>query len=235
MSAILFVLKTGCQWNALKGTGICHPSSAYRRFKEWSAAKVFERFWSQGLMEYDFFKAIDWSWLSMDGAMTKAPLGGEATGPNPTDRAKKGTKRSLLTDGAGIPLALVIDGANRHDFKLMAPTLDGIMAHRPDPGQWAVPQGLCLDKGYDYGVARELALSHGFTPHIASRGQEKEQLERKPGYKARRWVVERTHSWMNKYRRVLIRWEKRADTYTAMLHLALGLITYQRSDAGRVT
>lgn len=74
MNAILFLLRTGCQWNALDATGICSCSSAYRRFREWAEAGVFEAFWRQGLTEYDGIKGIDWSWLSMDGAMTKAPL-----------------------------------------------------------------------------------------------------------------------------------------------------------------
>ncbi len=76
MNAILFVLRTGCQWNALDATGICTCSSAYRRFREWTDAGVFDTFWRIGLVEYDGLKGIDWSWLSMDGAMTKAPLAG---------------------------------------------------------------------------------------------------------------------------------------------------------------
>jgi transposase len=77
MDAILFVLRTGCQWNALDATNICSCSSAYRRFREWTSAGVFEELWKRGLLEYDKIQGIDWSWLSMDGAMTKAPLGGE--------------------------------------------------------------------------------------------------------------------------------------------------------------
>ena len=77
MNAILFVLRTGCQWNALDATGICSSSSAHRRFVEWTEAGVFEKFWKQGLVEYDKLKGIDWNWLSMDGAITKSPLGGE--------------------------------------------------------------------------------------------------------------------------------------------------------------
>ncbi len=77
MNAILFVLRTGCQWNALNSTGICSSSSAHRRFLEWTEAGVFEEFWKRNLLKYDQLKGIDWSWLSMDGAMTKAPLGRE--------------------------------------------------------------------------------------------------------------------------------------------------------------
>ncbi len=90
MDAILLVLRTGMQWNALDATGVCNSSTAHRRFQECERAGVFHEIWRQGLLEYDRQVGIDWSWLAADGAMTKAPLGGEATGPNPTDRAKKG-------------------------------------------------------------------------------------------------------------------------------------------------
>ena len=77
MDAIFFVLRTGCQWNALRATGICSSSSAHRRFLEWTEAGIFTEFWKRGLLKYDKLKGIDWSWLAMDGAMTKAPLGGK--------------------------------------------------------------------------------------------------------------------------------------------------------------
>ena len=115
MDAIFFVLRTGCRWNALNATGICSSSSAHRRFQEWTAAGVFVNLWARGLREYDALKGLDWSWLAMDGAMTKAPLGGERTGKNPTDRGKLGTKRSLLTEANGVPVGLAVEGANRHE------------------------------------------------------------------------------------------------------------------------
>jgi len=90
MDAILLVLRTGMQWNALNATGICSSSSAHRRFQEWEQAGVFYEIWRQGLLAYDEVVGIDWSFVAADGAMTKAPLGGAATGPNPTDRGKRG-------------------------------------------------------------------------------------------------------------------------------------------------
>ena len=90
MDAIFLVLRTGMQWNALNATGVCSSSSAHRRFQEWERAGVFHEVWRRGLLEYDEQVGIDWSFLAADGAMTKAPLGGPKTGPNPTDRAKKG-------------------------------------------------------------------------------------------------------------------------------------------------
>ncbi len=90
MDAILLVLRTGMQWNALDATGVCNSSTAHRRFQEWERAGVFHEIWRQGLLDYDEQVGVDWDWLAADGAMTKAPLGGERTGANPTDRAKKG-------------------------------------------------------------------------------------------------------------------------------------------------
>jgi transposase len=83
LNGILFLLRTGCQWNALNATGICPSSTAHDRFQEWVQAGVFRNLWAAGLLEYDKLKGIDWSWQSMDGAMTKAPLGGEKSRPQP--------------------------------------------------------------------------------------------------------------------------------------------------------
>ncbi len=93
--AIFFVLRTGCQWNALSATGICSSSSAHRRFQEWSQAGVFLKLWQIGLAEYDSLKGIDWEWLSMDGAMTKAPLGGEKGGTEPHGSGQDGHEEKL--------------------------------------------------------------------------------------------------------------------------------------------
>jgi putative transposase len=226
MDAIFFVLRTGCQWNALNATGICSSSSTHRRFQEWTAAGVFVNLWAQGLQEYDALKGLDWSWLAMDGAMTKAPLGGERTGKNPTDRGKLGTKRSLLTEAAGVPVGLTVEGANRHDKKLAEATLESIPVERPEPTPER-PQGMCLDKGYDYDDTRELVREFGFTAHVRARGEEAKELKREVGQKARRWVVERTHSWMNRFRRLLIRWEKKVENYFGMLHFVCAWITYR--------
>lgn len=226
MDAIFFLLRTGCQWGALDATGICSHSSSHRRFQEWTAAGVFVNLWAGGLQEYDELKGLDWEWLAMDGAMTKAPLGGERTGRNPTDRGKRGTKRSLLTEANGMPVGLAVEGANRHDKKLAEATLESIPVERPEPTE-GEPQGMCLDKGYDYEDTRELVREFGFTAHVRSRGEEAEELKREAGEKARRWVVERTHSWMNRFRRILIRWEKKVENYFGMLHFACALITYR--------
>ena len=161
-------------------------------------------------------------WSNDEGARG----GFKKTGANPTDRGKQGVKRSLLTEAAGIPIAIAIDGANRHDMKMVRSTLDGIMAERPEPTA-EMPQGICLDKGYDFDEVRDIVKEFGFTAHIRARGEEAKAIKQEAGFKARRWVVERTHSWMNRFRRILVRREKLPETFIAMLHLACGIITWR--------
>jgi transposase len=223
---IFYVLRTGCQWKALAQTDLCAPSTAHDRYQEWVAAGVFLKLWQAGVEQFDDLKGLDWSWLSMDGAMTKAPLGGEKTGPNPTDRAKSGVKRSVLTEGQGVPVGLAVAGANRHDMKLVRPTIESLVVPRPEPTV-EQPQGMCLDKGYDYQEVRDTLAEFGFTAHIRSRGEEALELKREAGKRARRWVVERTHSWLNRFRRILIRWEKKPENYIAFLHFACALIAFR--------
>jgi putative transposase len=134
-------------------------------------------------------------------------------------------KRSLLTEGHGVPIGLAVEGANRNDFKMARETLESIPVPRPKPTA-EKPQGLCLDKGYDFNEVRELALEFGYTAHIRARGEEAQAIKREAGHKARRWVVERTHSWMNRFRAILIRWEKKPKNYLGLLHLVCALITF---------
>ena len=148
------------------------------------------------------------------------------TVPNPTDRAKSGTNRSLLTDGAGVPLGVTVGGANTHDKRLVAETLKSIPVERPQPTP-RKRQYLCADKGYDYPDTRELIAAWGYTAQIRSRGEEIAARKRIPGYRSRRWVVERTHSWFNRFRRLLIRWEKNAANYLAFLHFACAWVTFR--------
>ena len=131
-----------------------------------------------------------------------------------------------MVEGQGIPIGVAVDGANRNDFKMARSTIESIPVDRPEPSA-DEPQGMCLDKGYDYDEVRELLVEFGFTAHIRARGDEAQALKREAGYKARRWVVERTHSWLNRYRAVLIRWCKKPENFLATLHFALALITYR--------
>ena len=154
-------------------------------------------------------------------------MGGK-TGPNPTDRAKSGTKRSILVEGDGVPVGLAVAGANVNDFKLARETIESVPVKRPRPSLHK-PHNLCLDKGYDYDEVRDLAREFRFTAHIRSRGEEAQLMRRRARFKARRWVAERTHSWMNRFRGILIRWEKKPENYVGLLHIALACIAFRAS------
>ena len=132
----------------------------------------------------------------------------------------------MLVDGYGIPIGLAVWGANTHDMKLAEPTLESMPIERPEPTR-RKPQNMCLDKGYDFPEIDELVEEWGYTGHIARRGVDQSKRRKIPGYRARRWVVERIHSWLNRFRRLLIRWEEKKKNYVAMLHFACALITWR--------
>ena len=156
--AIFYVLRTGCQWQAVDQTELVAHSTAHDRYQEWVQAAVVLKLWQAGVAQFDELQGIDWAFASMDGAMTKAPLGGAKSGPNPTDRGKAGVKRSLLTEGHGVPIGLTVAGANRNDMKLVRATIASIVVERPVPTA-EQPQGLCLDKGYDFCInQRHIAI-----------------------------------------------------------------------------
>ena len=136
-------------------------------------------------------------------------------------------KRSILVDQHGGLLAAVVAGANVHDQRLLEPTLDALVLPRPAPAPGA-PQHLCLDKGYDYDSVREAVAARGYTAHIRGRGEEAAARRTYLGGKARRWVVERTHSWLNRARRLLVRWEKRRANYLAFIQLACAQLLFSK-------
>jgi transposase len=179
---------------------------------------VFEKFWQAGLAEYDGMHGIAWQWQAADGAMGKAPLATECAGRNPTDRGKKGRKRSLLVDGRGLPLSIAVSGANVHDSKLLDRTLAQIVVHRPE-ATLDHQQYLCLDAGYVGYPVRKIARKHGCYLRVKSRAEERLLKYRYPESKPRRWVVERTHSWFNRYRKLLVSFEKTEASYLALLQL----------------
>lgn len=134
----------------------------------------------------------------------------------------------MLTEGRGVSIGLAVAGANVNDFKLVRETIKSIPIDRPRPTA-EKPQHLCLDKGYDYDEVRRRIQRFGYTPHIRTRGEEAAAKKKKRGAKPRRWVVERTHSWYNRFRRILVRWEKKPQSYEGMLHLASAIIAYQQA------
>jgi putative transposase len=242
-SAIIYVLRTGIQWNALPRE-LGASSTVYDRFRWWESQGFFQRLWQAGLAEYDELAGIGWDWQSVDGSMVKAPFAQAAVGPTPTDRGKQGTKRSLLCDRRGVPLGLMIEGANRHDMKLLSATLDSQVVERPEPTM-EQPQNLCLDAGYDYDIIYADLYERGYEPHVRLNPKYHkwywEALKSHPAEDApansleatkqpRRWVVERLFSWLNRSRRLLIRWEKLSAPYEAFLKLACALICFQQCD-----
>jgi putative transposase len=138
-----------------------------------------------------------------------------------------GTKRSLLVDGNGIPLALETAAANEPDMVLVADTLASLMLPRPEaPDE---PENLCGDKGYDSPLCWAQVRSFGYEPHIRSRGEEARERQQHPAYKPRRWVVEVTHSWLNRFRKLLVRFEELDDSYRALLCFARAHIALHRA------
>ena len=141
---------------------------------------------------------------------------GKKTGKNPTDRGKLGVKRSVVTDCRGVPLGIAVAGANTHDVKLLRATLQSIPLPRPK-STGRRRQHLCLDKGYCGRPTETLARRFGYIPHVPRKGEV--QPQRRAGQRARRWVVEGSHSWTNRARRLLVRWEKKVGNYLAFVHL----------------
>ena len=198
----------------------------FDRFQYWVKIGFFFKLWQKGLWTYNKNKGIQWEFQAMDGAQVQAPLGGTVTGPAYKFRGKTGTTRSLLTDARGTPLALIIGPANINDFQLARKTLESFIVERPN--HYIVTQHLCLDAGYDYLEIDILATSKGYIPHTR---RKEEQINHSyiPIKKPRRWVVERTHSWMNAFRRIFIRWERKAENYFALLAFSCAWISFRNA------
>ena len=173
-AGIVYLLPTGCQWKALPKEGFASSSAIQTHFLRWAESSFFVSLWPAGLAEYDEMEGICWKWQSIDGATVKAALAQETVGPNPTDRGKKGSQRNLLVDGCGVPLSLVVSGANRHDVTQLEIVLDEIVIERPDD----IEQHLCADKGYYGDPALQIIISKGYTPHVKSRGEEIDKKKR---------------------------------------------------------
>ncbi|MCW5971689.1 MAG: IS5 family transposase [Blastocatellales bacterium] len=191
--AIIYVLRTGCQWNAIPRRHFAPKSTVWGRYQQWAKAGVFQQAWALVLNYYDLEVGIDWKWQAMDGVITKAPLGGEATGPSPVDRAKSGTKRSVLSDGRGAPLSVIVAGANAPDKKLAIETLGSIAVAHPERVINRLHH-LSVDAGYNY--ADVIAGIHERDYHLHLRPPAKAVIEvpAEKKHPARRWVVERIHA-----------------------------------------
>lgn len=196
----------------------CSATTLRRRRDEWIRAGLFDRLEQISLEAYDKMIGLDLANLSIDGCIVKAPCGGEAAGKSPVDRGKLGTKRSLMVDGAGIPVGCVIAGANRHDSPLLAPTLEKLSRFGFDlPEQVTVH----LDAGYDSRKTRELLDTLGCDYEISTKGT--------PLQAGARWVVERTNSWHTRgFRKLQICTEVRTRVIDSFIAFANAIIITRR-------
>ena len=152
------------------------------------------------------------------------------TGHNPTDRGKLGSKRHILTDKEGIPLPTFITSANTHDVTVATNTIDNVVIKRPSSSYSKSSkhkQNLCLDKAYHSNEVEQEIIKRGYIPHIRHRREEEKLFCRKK-HPARRWVVERTNSWHNRFRKLFTRYEKKDENYLGLVELANSLIVYRR-------
>jgi putative transposase len=226
LDGIIYHLRTGCQWNALpKEFG--DDSSVHRWFQCWCRLGVFKRIWALLVSACEQLGEVHWDWQSADACQGKARHGGDKVGKNPTDRGKNGTKRSVIVEEQGGPLGVVIEGANRHEAKMLQATIEAIVVPRPDPDNHE--QHLCLDKAYDNPSGQQAAQAGKYTPHIRRIGEEKQATQDKhPDGKPRRWVSERIFAWLNRCRAILVRYAKKSQNYLGLIELDCALLWYRR-------
>ena len=222
---IVFVLRTGIQWKALPKT-FGASSSVHSYFQDWRKAGFFKALWAHGVALYDEQKGIGWRWQAIDGAKIKAPMGEDGVGRNPTDGGKSGTGRHLLVDEKGVPLGIVLVGANRHDVSQLGAVLGSKIACQPDTVK-AVVENLRADAGYVGEKAEAIIRYHRYIPHVRPRGEEITAKKNKR-FKPRRWIVEVSHSWFNNFRKLKVRYEKTTANVLALHHLAAATIALRR-------
>jgi putative transposase len=217
-NAIWYVLWTGCQWKAIHRDWFGVSSSVvHERFQRWRAMGVFEKLSRRMAEHYARERGgVGWEWQAMDSKHAASPLGGAKTGKNPTDRGKLGAKMNLMVDGRGAPVSVVLTGANRHDKVSAVELIVCVVPRRPAHKE----QHLCADKAYDSEDLREFAASAGYITHIKKKGESKDSEAPEKIHPARRWMVERTISWLMKRRSLRTRWSKKAENWLALVQLA---------------
>jgi hypothetical protein len=197
----------------------CSDRTIRRRLQAWAAAGLTEQLHTLALRAYDRMIGLDLEDLAVDGCTTKAPSGGEMAGRSPVDRGKQGLKRSVVTDANGVPLHLVAAGANRHDAPLLRPTLAGLAKLDRDCPESALVH---LDRGYDSAPTRALLDELGLDGAIARKGVPA------PVQAGARWIVERTHAWMNGYGKLRRCTEKRRPVVDFYLFLAAAVVVVRQ-------
>lgn len=221
LTGILFILRTGIPWELLpQEMGCGCGMTCWRRLRDWQKAGVWKRLHEMLLAELNGADMIDWSRAVVDSASLRAMCGGSKTGPNPTDRAKPGSKHHALTDGNGIPLVVILTAANVHDVNELIPLVDSIppVSGKRGPPRRR-PERVQADTAYDSEERRKELRKRRIKPVIPKRNR-----EHGSGLGVFRWVVERTLSWLHQFRRLRIRWERRADIHEAFIDLAESLI-----------
>ena len=195
----------------------CSATTIRRRRDEWIKAGVFDKTCAESVRGYDKMVGLDFSNLSVDGCIVKAPNGGEAAGRSPVDRGKGGMKRSLIVEGNGIPVGCVITSANRHDSPFLRPTLETLA-----PFADLLPEQITihLDAGYDSQKTRDLMHEYGLDAIISQKGT--------PLQAGERWKVERTHSWMNNFRKLAVCRERRIKVIDAWVQLVSAIIVVKK-------
>ena len=208
------VLRFGCSYASIAGCA-CSATTIRDRRDEWIAAGIFAQLKQIAVEAYDRMAGLVLQEILIDGCITKAPGGGECAGRSPVDRGKQGMKRSLMTDGHGIPLDRVLAPASRHDSPLLAPTLDKLDDLGPLPADIRVH----LDAGYDSQKTRDELAGRGMAGQIAHKG------EKAPLQAGQRWPVERTNAWHNAFGRLQRCHERREEVIDAFFGLADTIIT----------
>ena len=222
--AFLIRLVSGCSWRSLEhfmNYAVSDTTLRTRR-DEWVEAGVFNQLETEALEAYDRIIGLDLAEVSIDGSAHKAPCGGPGTGKNPTDRGKSGLKWSLAVDRNGIPIAAVIDAANRHDTVLLDPTLQAVR----DRGLIPDIETLHLDRGYDSPKILGLCHSYGINDVVCARKRPPGTARPKklPAPLGMRWTVERTNSWLSNYGQLRRNTDRRPQHRHAQLQLAIALI-----------
>jgi transposase len=222
-TGILFVLKTGIPWEDLpQEMGCGSGMTCWRRLRDWKKAGVWDRLHELLLAELNAAGRIDWTRSAVDSGTIRAVGGGEKTGPNPTDRGRPGSKHHIVTDGQGIPLQVELTGANTPDIKEIIPLLVNIPPVRGRPGRpRSRPDSVYADRAYDSEPARQLLRWLGIEPFLAKR-----RTAHGSGLGKFRWVVERSISWLHKFRRLRTRFDRTDDIHEGFMKLAAGLVCF---------
>ncbi|WP_324197859.1 IS5 family transposase [Nocardia abscessus] len=227
-TAVVYVLTSGCAWRMLPPSfGVTVPT-AHRRFTVWTEAGLWRRLHRAVLDELGSDGLIDWSRAVIDAASVRAKKG-DMTGPSPVDRGKSGSKLHVLSDRAGIPLAVGISAANTNDAEALRPLMRAIPSVRSRRGpRRRKPAKLHADKAYDTAELRRWVHDRGIGIRIACRGIESSQRLGR-----HRWVIERTISWLTGYHRLNLRYERKGIHFCAFLTLAAALTCFKKLTKAR--